>query len=89
MNIPTHFRAFALFLLPTFFAVLLAGCGGGHSITVYEPVNESRSDLVNAKTTCEAQVIRQIAPIQAQQEAQAAERRLNWRSWRPWSPWPR
>ena len=88
MNIPARFRAFALVLLPAFFAVLILGCAGpsggigtaiantmfGESLPVYEPVGENRADLRTAKTTCNAQALQQVAPLRAAAEAAENQR---------------
>ena len=73
MNIPAILRVFALFLLPAFFAVLLAGCGG-QTIAVYDPIGESPADLRSAKILCKGETTTQMAPIVAQQQALAAQR---------------
>ena len=74
MRFPTFPQFLAFFALPFVFAILLAGCGGGQSIALYEPVGDSRPSLAMAETACEAQVIEQMAPLRALQQSRAAQR---------------
>ena len=55
MFFPSFLRIIALFALPLALAILLAGCGG-HSISVYESVGGSSTDLESAKTICNARM---------------------------------
>ena len=79
MRFPTFPQFLAFFALPFVFAILLAGCGGGQSIALYEPVGDSRPSLAMAETACEAQVIEQMAPLRALQQSRRLRGKPNWK----------